>query len=256
MDNGKSVSKAVFNYDAEIRVTDSTKDGYTLEWNYKETSSKKNDAMADLALAFFKGLKIIYKTSSTGAFTELVNWQEVRDFYIGMMEKSIPKNVDDSTKMLLQKTYDMFSTKEAVQGTLIKEVLLLHMPNGYQFSTKGTISKTTTPSPFGTDPIPSLVTIKITELRPKQDYFRLMVNQQIEREGALKMIRDVFKKMNVGSEKEIDEGMKVFKTFEITDKSDYSITISSGWVSHLLSSKTAATGPSRQVESYLFEEKK
>jgi hypothetical protein len=185
-----------------------------------------------------------------------VNWQEVRDFYIGMMEKSIPKNVDDTAKMVLQKTKDMFSTKEAVEGTLIKEVLLLHMPNGYQFSTKGSTSKTTTPSPFGTDPIPSLTTVKITELRPKQDYFHLTINQQIDKEGALKMIRDVFKKMNVGSEKEIEEGMKEFKSFDITDKSDYSITISSGWVSHLLSSKTAVIGTSRQVESYLFEEKK
>ena len=212
--------------------------------------------MADMALALFKGLKIKYKTTSTGEFKELVNWQEVRDFYIGMMQMSIPRNVDDSTKMLLQKTYDMFSTREAVEGTLIKDVQLLHSAHGYEYSTKGTTSKTTIPSPFGTDPIPSLVTIKITELRPKQDYFHLTVNQQIDKEGALKMIQDVIKKMGVASGREVEEGMKVFKTFEITNKSDYSITISSGWVGRLFSSKTAVTGSSRQVESYLFEEKK
>ncbi|HEU4633582.1 MAG TPA: hypothetical protein VFS22_06340, partial [Flavisolibacter sp.] len=63
-DNGKPVARSVFNYDAEVRVTDSTKDGYTLEWNYLGTASKKNDEMADMALALFKGLKIKYKTTS------------------------------------------------------------------------------------------------------------------------------------------------------------------------------------------------
>lgn len=255
-DNGKPISKSVFNYDAAIQVTDSTYDGYSMEWSYKGTSSKKNDEMANIALAIFKGLKIKYKTNSTGEFKELVNWEEVRDFYIGMMQKSLPKNVDDSTKMLLQKTYDMFSTKEAVEGTLIKDVQLLHSAHGYEYSTKGTTNKTTIPSPFGTDPIPSLVTIRITEIRPSQNYFRLTVNQQIDKEGALKMIRDFIKKMGVASDKDVEEGLKVFKNFEVTNNSDYSITISSGWISRLFSSKTVVTGSSRQVESYLFEEKK
>jgi hypothetical protein len=33
IDNGKPISKAVFNYDAVITVLDSTKEGYTLQWD-------------------------------------------------------------------------------------------------------------------------------------------------------------------------------------------------------------------------------
>lgn len=254
IDNGKSISKVVLNYDADITVLDSTKDGYTLQWNYKGTSSKKNEGAAEIALALFKGLKIVYKTTITGGFKELINWQEVRDFYISMMQQSIPKNLDDSTKMMLEKTKALFGTREAVEATLIKEVSLLHVPHGYQYSTKGTVTQTTLPSPFGTEPIPAILSIKVTELSPMHDYFRLVVNQQVNKEAALKMMRGVFEKMNVASQKEIEEGLKMFTSFEVTDNSDYKIAISTGWVSSVVHSRVANTGSLRQVESYEITE--
>ena len=254
IDNGKSISKAVFNYDAVITVLDSTKEGYTLQWDYKGTSSKKNEETAEMALVLFKGLKIVYKTTATGEFKELMNWEEVRDFYISMMQQSIPKNLDDSTKMMLEKTKALFGTREAVEATLIKEVTLLHVPHGYQYSTKGAVTQTTLPSPFGTDPIPALLSVKVTEFAPKQDFFRLVVNQRVNKEAALKMMRGVFEKMNVASQKEIEEGLKMFTSFEVTDNSDYKISISTGWVSSLVHSRIVDTGSLRQAESYEITE--
>ena len=58
--NGKVVSKSVLHYGAEITVTDSTEEEYTMEWKVREPASGKNEANEEVALTFLKGLTIVY----------------------------------------------------------------------------------------------------------------------------------------------------------------------------------------------------
>ena len=186
-------SRINFSYEAHVSILDSNSTGYTVQWIFHlpEAIMQTNPNLAD-SLPVFEGMKMVFKTSGTGSFIELINWKEVKDAYIKMMEFSLPKNPDSTAKAVLNQTKALFNSKEMVEASLIKEIQLFHLPYGYKFTTKRTIAKTELANPFANEPLPAVQTFKITELRPKEDYFKLVVRQVIDKASAMKMFEGIF----------------------------------------------------------------
>lgn len=255
-ENGKLKSQFSLAYEAHVTVIDSSTENYTIQWIFHLSDSvkKANPGLADLS-PVYEGLKMIYKTSQTGVFVELMNWREVKDAYVKMMELSIRKELDSVGKAALEQSKAFFNSKEMVEAALIREIQLFHLPYGYQFSTTEIKEKGELPNPFGGDPLPALHTYKITELRPKQDYFNLVVTQYIDKMGSKKIIEDVFKRMGVQNDSSIVEVEKILNTLEIKDESEYHIIYSTGWPKKIKFTRTAHTGQMHQTDTYIVEMK-
>src|SRR5688572_21152568 len=86
-ETGKSPVINTNTCEAQLKIVDSTKEGYTIEWTYKDagTVAKKYPELSNIT-SLFSNLKIIYTTDDVGSFKELVNYEDVRKFLYQSMD--------------------------------------------------------------------------------------------------------------------------------------------------------------------------
>lgn len=252
----KLTSKNNFSYLANVVVLDSLGSGYTIQWVFHlpEAAKKINPLIGD-SLPVFEGMKMIYRISEVGVFVELINWEEVRDTYIRMTEISLPKNMDSTARLVMEKTKELFSTKQVVESALIREIQLYHFPYGGRFTVRPTNVRSELPNPLSDEPLPAIQSYKITELNPKQDYFKLMVDQKVDLESAEKIFEGILKKMKLNADTALPEARKVLKSLEMADHHEYKIIWSTGWIKRAFYKRTARNESMVQVDSYLIEMK-
>lgn len=254
--SGDLQSQFNFPYEANVTILDSTANTYTIQWVFHlpENVKEENPKLAD-SLPVFEGMKMIFKTSEKGEFKELINWQEVRDAYIKMMEVSLPKKMDSATKAALEKSKALFNSKEMVESALIKEIQIFYLPYGNTFTTKEIEATAQLPNPFASEPLPAFETYKITELNPRQDYFKLVIRQDIDTSGALRFFEGFLKKTNIDSAKAILEANQIMESFDLRDSSEYKFITSVGWPEKINYKRTMKDGQITQTDSYTIEMK-
>jgi hypothetical protein len=245
-----------FIYVVHLTVLDKDSAGYLMQWQMglPEQLKKINPHLAD-SLTVFNGFNIIYRTDEQGGFAELVNWREVRDAYIGMAELSIPKNKDAMSDSIMDRVKAMFNTKTMVENAFIQDIQIFHSPFGNTYSTRGIKVSTQLPNPFGNEPLPAVSTTRITELRPKQNYFKLNNTQEIDKVATSKLLKDVFTKMGLTEDKRIpmEEVNEIIKDFSLSIISEYRILLSKGWISKVKYQKIASSAQSKQTETYIID---
>ena len=198
---------------------------------------------------------MVFTTSQTGAFTELLNWQEVKDTYVKMMELSLPKTLDSVAKSANAQSKQLFNSKEMVEASLINEIRVFYFPYGYKFTTKESKANAEFPNPFGEEPLPSVQTYQITELKPQQDYFKLRMQQDIDKKGAERILNAFPRKINVPEDSSTIEAKKILSSLEIKEFREYNISQSTGWLKYVIYKKTAKNDQIDQTDSYLIEMK-
>lgn len=226
---GHSPTIVRFAYEAQVSVVDSSAKFYTIKWVYHLTPEMRQELMKQPEpLPIFEGMQMIFTISDVGTFVELFNWEEVRDNYIQMLESSLPENPDSAAKAAVSHARSFFRSKEMVEGALIKEIQLYHLPFGYSFSTKEVREGTKLTNPFGGGPIPAIQSYRITQLDPQQDLFTLVIRQYTDKVGA--------------------KGI-----FDINDFTEYRIIPSSGWIRHISYKRTAVNGGITQTDGYTID---
>jgi hypothetical protein len=249
----KPKSQSQFTYEAHVQVLDSTAEGYTLQWQFKNFGAK-DDPAADLAGAVMEKLKIHYTTTSTGAFKDLTNWKEVRDFYISMMELSFDRPQDDTAQAIKKQVLSLFQTKEQVEALLIREVQLYHTPFGFEYTKGERRTETTLDNLFGGAPLPAIQTLIVPQIAPAQNTFILLIETQLDKGSLTQVGMDVLKKLlpfPVASEQEMKEA---FAALQTKVNSEFHVTLSTGWLSKVRYQKEVQSGSSFQLETYLIEE--
>src|SRR5688500_2905805 len=71
---GKQTSNFDFSYEAHVTVLDSSKEGYTVRWVFylSEEFKEANPGITG-SLPVYEGLKMVFTTTNTGSFKELLN---------------------------------------------------------------------------------------------------------------------------------------------------------------------------------------
>lgn len=252
--SGKRTSTFDFSYEAHVTVLDSTKEGYTIKWIFhlSEEFKKANPGIAG-SMPVYEGLKMIFTTTSTGSFKELINWQEVKDAYVAMMEVSLPKDLDDATKAVIKKSNDFFNSREMTEGALIREIQLYYAPYGGDFATKEVRSAITLPNPFGDKPMPAVVSQKISKVR--SGHFTVSVVQELDSAGTTILMNSMLKKMDIPIDSVMADPESMLSNFQMKEKNEYNIDRSTGWITILKHERTAITSDRKQRENFLFKVK-
>lgn len=253
---GKTPSNSSLTYEAYVVILDSSSSGYKVQWTFQLPAvfKAKNPSLAGL-LPVFDGLKIIFKTTEEGAFIELLNWEEVRDAFVKMMEVSLPKRLDSAGKVALEKSKAVFNSKEMVESSMINEIKIFHLPYGFKYSTTAIKEITEIASPFGSEPLPASQVSQVTELDPKQDYFKLAIKEDIDKEGAARLFEALLKKVDMSQDSISVEERKIISSIEISDYKEYQISQSTGWVKKVIYKRTVKSSEMSQVDSYVIEMK-
>jgi len=245
-------------YEAHIKVTDSTAEGFTIEWVYKNfMAAGTEDNTINSLNCILESLKILYKIDDVGTFTQLINWKEVRDLAIANYEKAILNRPNDKEFIAaISQIKAIFQSKENIEALLIREVQLFHSPYGVEYTKSGIVTETELPNVTGGVPFPATIILKLDELNKKMDYCRASLNQTIDKGKAGPIMATMLKKLS-GS-KTIDEAEinRQIKDMEISDLNSFIFSISTGWMSKVVYKRIANVGISKSIETYEITEKK
>lgn len=257
-DSTKLKSNTSITYEAHIKIIDSTTNSFTIEWIYKNfSSSDLNEQSLAGVNTIMEGLKIIYKTNDLGSFSELLNWQEVRDFYFNTLEKSLSSNPENKeTNTAMNQVKAMFQSKESVEAVLIREIQLYHTPYGTEYTLSGETIETVLANISEGPPFPAKITIKLNELNPEKDYCNVSLNQTIDKEKAGSIIIDLLKRLAGSSTKDADINKKDIENMEISDLNEFVYSINTGWLFKVIYKRTATISNTKQIETYEITEKK
>lgn len=240
------------NYEAHIKVVDSVESGFTMEWTYHNfrATGATEQALNSLE-TIMAGLKFIYKTDDVGMFSELLNWQEVRDFAFANYEKAIAeKGQSGEFIAALKQVKSIFNSKENIEALLIKEVQLFHAPYGKEYNKKAEVFQTELPNVTGGAPFPANITMRLDELDIKNDFMKLSINQTIDKGKAGPIIAEMLKKLSGTEIKDEAEMKRQIKDMEISDINQYKVSLSSGWISNIVFKRTSNIGTMSQTETY------
>jgi hypothetical protein len=253
IESGKTLPSEDFLVETKMTVLDSSAAGYTISWVYGIPPELKKNEPIYYAVKMLEGMKFVYKTNEAGSFTELVNWEEVRDFYLQMIELQLQGRKDSTTRKILDQTLALFKTREAVESTMIKEIQLFHTPYGVSFSTKDTSAKTEVSIPITNTAMPAIQQWRIAAINADEDNFKLVITQRIDSIDRQKTIDSIVKKMGLPDKQNMDKVKNELSSFKINDYSEYSFVLATGWLKGYTVTRTMKAGELGQIETYAIK---
>ncbi|MGE0637516.1 MAG: hypothetical protein AB7P01_13815 [Bacteroidia bacterium] len=216
-------------YLANFLVTDSTATAYTINWTYENNLKSDYQIPEELMDKFskYRNSSVIYTTDELGTFQGINNWLELSSMVKGMFNDLLsvydkePGEVTERVKKAMQPIMQIYSSKESIEGVVLKELQYLHFPYGVEFNSNDTIRyEEQLPNMFGGNPINGKAKIYFESVDTTESYCALVNTMQLDPEDTKRMLGEVFKKMGFSKEKEIKKMMKT-ATFEISDINRY-----------------------------------
>jgi hypothetical protein len=222
-------------YRATFTVIDSTETSYTIKWSYKNDIANSYKIPKELTAKFakYENIDIIYTTSEVGAFTEVVNWQEISKTMTAMFDDIITtlggkdKKTQDLLATSMQPYKQAYASKEGIEQLLLKEIQLFHYPFGVAFSVKEPLTyDELLPNMFGGSPIKAISKVTVEKVDFENSFCVLKKTMDLNPEDTKRMLVLVFKKMNL-DDKKMKEALKT-AVFEIKDRNTFAYYFNPG----------------------------
>ncbi len=179
-----TISSERTTYDVEITVLDETDDSYTIQWLYQNIKTDNPNPTVQKLMSITKDMKVIFKTDELGAFAEVVNWKEIKEYIQAAttMLKNDLKNTDEINQALKQLEVT-FSTKEAIESASIKDIQQFHSFHGGKYKLGEVLEgEMKVPNVLGPDPFDADMTASLDEINEEDDTFILWATQKVNAE--------------------------------------------------------------------------
>lgn len=237
--------------EAQLQIIDSTAEGYTIEWTYKDAgSAAKNVPELSGITSLFTNLKIIYKTDDVGSFKELVNYEDVKKFLFNSMDALFQLAKDTSGIAMVKKEFQkIFSSRESLQQLLLRDISLYHTAYGVEYSLTPQTGETTLPNFLGGEPWPAQLSLKLSQLKAKEDFAQVQMIQEIDQVKAAEIMKQFIAKMAATQGKELPKDA-LPSTLMIKDHTEFDIVLSTGWIKRAYMKRMAQTGDFEKVDTY------
>lgn len=231
-------------YSARFEVIDSTETSYTIQYDFKNQAFGANQIPDEFmpVLEKYKFLKIKYKTDELGAFVELLNWQEIANLMTELFEETStmigPDSVDISKA--IEPFVKIFSTREAIEIVLLKELQYIHWPFGLEYNIYDTIHyEEYLPNLFGGDPIRADGTLTFDSVNFETSYCRftnqLVMNPVEAKAMVVNLLDQMLENMTFQTEEKKSKKVKEMEdafskmSMNITDKNVFEYDYFPGW---------------------------
>jgi len=176
-----TISKELITYDVEITVLNETDKSYTIQWLYKNIQTNSTDPTLQKIMNITKDMKVIFKTDELGAFIEVVNWKEIRDF-IQKATKTLRKDFKAIPEMdkFIKQVEATFSTKEAIESASIKEIQQFHTFHGAKYKLGEFLeAEQKGPNIYGTEPFDIDLTVYLDEINEEDNNYIMRASQEV-----------------------------------------------------------------------------
>ncbi|NUM31369.1 MAG: hypothetical protein HUU47_03475 [Bacteroidetes bacterium] len=192
-----TTSNEITTYDVEITVLNQADKSYTIQWLYKNIKTNSTNPTIQKLLNITTDMKVIFKTDELGAFMEVVNWNEIKD-YIQKATNSISKEFSAIPEMekLLKQITATYSSKEAIESAGIKDIQQFHTFHGAKYKLGEVIEgQIKVPNIYGTEPFDSDFTIYLDEINETENNFIMRATQNVNKEQLTNATFDYLTKL-------------------------------------------------------------
>lgn len=224
----KLIKETKNEYITSFTVIDSTANSYTISWKYENDLGNTFKLPKKLINKFskYKFTEIKYKTSEVGEFKEIINWEEVSEIMLQMIDDIalVLAKDNDKLKKTLNNTLGAFkkiySSKQGIEQIVLKELQYFHFPLGYEFETNKALEyEDELPNMFGGKPIKAKGKLQFESIDKKEGFCILKQNLDVNQEDTKKLLKIVFKKLGLNNKK-IEKALKT-ASIKITDRNIY-----------------------------------
>jgi hypothetical protein len=133
--NKDTISRELMKYEVDVKIIDSTANSYTIEWFYKNYSIDTENELVRKLTSIANDISVKIKTDEYGAFVEIVNWEEVRDYLEKVTEKLKVELKDvPNYKKIIANVMSIYSTKESIEANAIKDALQFYQFHGVKYN--------------------------------------------------------------------------------------------------------------------------
>ena len=240
-------------YDVEITVLNISEKSYTIEWLYKNIKSNSQNPIVQKLMNITKDMKVVFKTDEFGAFIEVVNWKEIKE-YIQKEASALRKDFKEIQEMdnVIKQIEATYSTKEAVESASIKDIQQFHSFHGAKYKLgevlKGQIK---VPNLYGTEPFDSEFSLCLDEINEADNNFIIRSTQQVNSEQLTNATYDYLTKkaktMNIEPPKR--EELKELKNETLTATRMHG----TGWVVYSIQTTTITSDNVTNIEERTIE---
>jgi hypothetical protein len=215
-------------YIANFTVIDSTETSYTIRWTFENNLENTYKIPQELLDKFskYKLTEIEYKTSELGEFIEILNWQQVSEIMMNMIDDIVEvlseddENKKETLTNAMNPLKSVYSSKEGIESIVLKELQYFHFPMGVEFdTTEPLFYEDELPNFFGGNPIKADAKLYFDKVDFEEGFCVLHQEMTLNPDDTITMLKDFFTQAKLNG----DEMEKAMKTAEIkiNDKNTY-----------------------------------
>lgn len=220
------IDNNVQSYKVNFFVLKSTPTSYTIKWTYENDLGSNLNLSKEILkkLEKYNNVAIVYKTTETGTFQEIVNWKEVSKLYKNMFDDIISLYTKGEKgkqfEEIISPLRNIYSTKEGVEQLILKEIQYFHFPMGLEFETKEVIEfEDEIPNMLGGSPIKADAKLFFEKVDTDESFCVFKHEMTLDKDDTMRVLGEVFAKMNL-KDKEVEKAIKD-ALFTVEEKNNF-----------------------------------
>lgn len=251
--NKDTISRELMKYEVDIKIIDSTENSYTIEWFYKNYSIDTENELVIKLTSIANDISVKIKTDEFGAFIEVINWEEVRDYLTKITEtlKNELKGVPNYEEIIAN-VMNIYLTKESIEGNAIKDALQFYKFHGVKYKLgEELIGKLETSNNYGGQPFETDVRFSLDEINEVDGNSILRSNELINSEQLTDAAYNYLKKMETFGDK--FPLRKEFPSLTNVTNTASRIHGESGWIIYSIETKEITAEETTNIEERIIE---
>ena len=251
--NKDTISRELMKYEVDVKIIDSTANSYTFEWFYKNYSIDTENELVRKLTSIANDVSVKIKTDEYGAFVEVVDWEEVRDYLEKITEKLKVELKDvPNYKEIIANVMSIYSTKESVEANAIKDALQFYKFHGVKYKLGEELTgKLETSNNFGGKPFETDVQYSLDEINETDGNSILRSNEIINSEELTDATYNYLKKLGTFGDKFPPRN----KFPSLTNETNTASRIhgETGWIIYSIETKTVTAEETTNIEERIME---
>jgi hypothetical protein len=198
-----TTSNETITYEVEVSVIDSTSNGYTVRWFYKNYETNSENPIVKKLVSASENIGIDIQLDELGTILGVANWEEVRD-YMSRAFDTLVADVPDIPELnkMIANMKSLYATKESIEATAIQDAQQFHNFHGGKFTLNEKVTGVL-PSPnlYNPEkPFDTEVSVVLEDLDQENNEFRIrsinIVDSEQLTETTYQYVTKMFKDLN------------------------------------------------------------
>lgn len=176
-----TLERITTSYNVDMEILDSTETSYHVRWTYRDMSYEMDEADSILdglmpkLMELTGGSVVEFRTNEVGAFQEVTNWEQIRDYYLAARDSmKVYFGNNPNANEFLENMMSIYLSRSSIETTSIKDIHQFLNFHGGEYRLKEPLhGNMAFPSVVGQGKVDALVTVELLEIFPEDDDYTI-----------------------------------------------------------------------------------